>query len=296
MNRTLVLLLMTLAVQTMSVSAQDASLTAVDAAMARGATEDARRQLDAWWAANGAASAAVSSRVRARAIFLRAELSTDARQSQDDYLTVALDFPTAPEASAALLRGAQALFMRGEPERARTYLERLRRDYPGGPHHATGLLWLARVRTATRSGDACEAADAGLAAAGEDQELHALLAAEKARCTPLAAEPPAAVPPAARPAPVAGAPANRTAQEVAGSYAVQVGAFRAAAGARALAARLRELGYDSRIVVVPGNALLRVRVGRFEGVTPARELLRKLAESNIDGVVVVDADDEKNPE
>ena len=80
------------------------------------------------------------------------------------------------------------------------------------------------------------------------------------------------------------------------TYAVQVGAFRSATGASALAARLRELGFDSRVVVVPGNDLLRVRIGRFEGVTPARALLQKLADSNIDGVVVVDADKERNPD
>ena len=291
MKKSIALLLATLAVHPFSASAQDGSLTAVDAAIARGATADAQRELDAWWTAYGNSGTAVSTRMRARAIFLRAELSTDAQWSQDDYLTVALDFPTAPEASAALLRGAQALLMRGEAERARTYLERLRRDYPGGPHHATGLLWLARVRTATRSGDACEAAEAGLAAAGEDQELRALLEAEMARCAP-----PATAAPPVRPAPVASAPASAPAQAAAGKYAVQLGAFRAPASAQSLAARLRELGYDARIVLVPGNALLRVRVGRFEGVTPARDLLRKLAESNIEGVVVVDADAEQNPE
>jgi cell division protein FtsN len=68
-----------------------------------------------------------------------------------------------------------------------------------------------------------------------------------------------------------------------------VGAFRQIAGARETARQLDKAGYTSvRLVTVPSNALVRVRVGKFENLTDASALAAKLKAAGFSAALVYD--------
>ena len=54
-------------------------------------------------------------------------------------------------------------------------------------------------------------------------------------------------------------------------------------------ARLRSAGLVPRLVTVPGNDLMRVRVGAFSAQTEAASLRERLRSDGFDAVVVNDA-------
>jgi cell division septation protein DedD len=279
-----------------------AALDSIDSLVSRGNAAEARTRLERWWrSAEGAR--APSQPLLARALFLRARLATDPRAAVDDYLTLALAHPTAPEAPAALLNLGQGLHATGDHQRAAAYLERLARDYPTTPLRPLALLWLARVNLAAeRPGAACAAARQGTPNT-RDPELLALLKAEEADACGAAARgtadkafvtttradgPPAASPPA--PSPPAG---NAPAPSVSRRYTLQAGAFRESRGAATLAARLRQAGFETRTVTIPGNSLYRVRVGTFQTAAEAESMARRVRAAGFDVVVTADAATEK---
>lgn len=261
--------------------AQTPSLERAAEMLAAGRTAEARELVRAWWAA--VPGGAGAPRETATALYLRARLAVDAA-AEEDYLAVALGYPTSPHAPDALLRLGQLLLAAGEPARSEGYLQRLVSDYPGRSDRPLALLWLARARRAGgRVREGCEAVRQGLAL-GPEAGLGALLDAEAALCggatsaTRLgaASERSGAAPPAGS-----------------GAYSVQLGAFRSPDGARELTRRLQRAGFDARAVSVEGSALVRVRSGRLATFREAAALRERLTAAGFEGVVVEDVAREK---
>jgi DedD protein len=100
-----------------------------------------------------------------------------------------------------------------------------------------------------------------------------------------AAPPPAAEPEPARIPPGPPVPGAATA----GAFAVQIGAFRNPIGAGGLVDELIAAGFDARLVQVPVNDLLRVRIGRFATLEQAQAELERVRAAGRDGAVVNDA-------
>lgn len=254
--------------------AQVPTLDRVDSLVTAGQYDDARTILDQWWSARDEFDIPGSD--KARALMLRAQLAPDLGTAEPDYLAIVLGYPTSAYAPDALLRLGQGLLATGDATRAAAYLERLVADYPGRPQRTTGLLWLARADAAGHNyRGACSAARQGLQATN-DPDLRAMLQVEAGASCAVRAE-------------------ARAQQPATGDYAVQTGAFRFRRSADELIERLREAGHQPRLVKVPRNDLLRVRVGRFQTSEEAETLVTTLRDQGFDAVVVSDADDEREP-
>jgi TolA-binding protein len=278
--------------------AQVPTLDRVDSLVVAGDYSAARSTLDRWWSARDQFDVPGSD--KARALMLRAQLAPDAETAEPDYMAVVLGYPTSDHAPEALLRLGQGLLATGEAARSAAYLERLTADYPGWSRRPLALLWLARANTAARrSAAACNAARTGLRDT-RDPDLSAMLRVEagascaigeqagQAETAPSRPAPEAAPAPPRRAEP-APAPAGR------GDFTVQSGAFRYQKSADALMARLREAGFEPRLVRVPRNDLMRVRVGRFTDVDQARALVSRLRGLSFEAIVVRDAAQERRP-
>lgn len=273
------------------------TLAAVDSLVLAGQYDAARGILGRWWSARESFDVPASD--MARALLLRARLATAPARAEADYLAVVLGYPASDLAPDALLRLGQGLLATGDAARAVAYLDRLVADYPGRPERLTGLLWLARANTAARRpAAACAAARSGLEDA-RDPDLAAMLRVETGiACSAVTARAGSASSSAATPsasdAPSAtDAPGARDAS--AGDWAVQSGAFRHRAGADALMERLRRAGFSPRLVRVPANDLLRVRVGRYTTSGEAAALVTRLRDQGFDAVVVRNAGQERQP-
>jgi tetratricopeptide (TPR) repeat protein len=254
--------------------AQVPTLDRVDSLVTAGEYERARDILDQWWSARDEFEIPGSD--KARALMLRAQLAPDLETAEPDYLAVVLGYPTSPHAPEALLRLGQGLLADGDATRAAAYLERLVADYPGRPQRTPGLLWLARASAeARRYQAACAAARQGLQSTN-DPDLRAMLQVEAGAACSVRAEPAEAEP-------------------ATGDYAVQTGAFRYRRSATELMERLQEAGHEPRLVRVPRNDLLRVRVGRFQTAEEAESLVTTLRDQGFDAMVVSDAGDEREP-
>lgn len=271
-------LLAALALSAAAAQAQEHPIDRAAALVRDGDYTAARALLARWWAETGGGIEDASPELRARALLLRARLAPDLATAENDYLALVLGYPTAPAATEALLRLGQGFLAAGDAARAVSYLERLATDYPRSPERVTGLLWLARAqRVLGHTDEACSAVHAGLDAAPPDVELGPLLRLEaETACQPQMTEP--------LPPPVPSSEAT---------YAAQSGAFRRASGAENLAGRLREAGFDARLVYVPGDSLLRVRIGRFVTPDEAAALVARLRDAGFDAVVVRDVPDER---
>jgi cell division septation protein DedD len=78
-----------------------------------------------------------------------------------------------------------------------------------------------------------------------------------------------------------------------GNVAVQAGAFQSMDRARQLAARLRDAGFNPRLVQVPGSELARVRMGRFPSRDEADTLADRIRNLGFEVTIVTDADAEE---
>lgn len=309
------------------------TLDRVDSLITAGQYELARSTLTRWWSVRDHFEVPGSD--RARGLMLRARLSPDLDSAESDYLAIVLGYPTSVFAPEALLRLGQGFLQAGDASRAAAYLQRLVIDYPGRPQRILGLLWLARAETRLRRpAAACRAARDGLADARDPDLLAMLQVEEAASCAigsggsdsaranepshqpatpprnpvaPPARKPtsPARAPGEHQPRPAAARPQTRTATAARpadaqptgsdGRFAAQTGAFRYQRSVDALVTRLREAGYRPRVVHVPRNSLIRVRIGRFSTAAAAARLVRELEAHGFTAVVVGDADRERQP-
>lgn len=185
----------------------------------------------------------------AEALFWRATLAESWEAAQRDYLRLMLEHERSPRAGDAMFRLAQGEASRGDREAAVRYLERLAREAPTSPVRAEAGLWHGRLlleRGMRPDGCAVLRTNRALVRAGsiELENQYDYLLRD---CPDAPAPAPAPVPPADTPA--------------GPTWSVQVAALRTASEARALADRLRDRGYESR---VDGRvAPFRVRFGRF---------------------------------
>jgi cell division septation protein DedD len=146
-------------------SAQDATLDRVQNLVATGRFTEARSTLDQWEQRFADPRSNASAADRARAMYLRGTLSSDAKEAEDAFVGVVLSYPSSAVAPDALLRLGQGLLTAGEPRRAVAYLERLQSDYPGTPQRETGWVWLSRAHLAAGNpAAACNTARVGLEA------------------------------------------------------------------------------------------------------------------------------------
>ncbi len=237
-----------------SEAADSLTLDHVEQLVEAGRADAARSILLKWWSD---VRPAASTRDVQRGLWLRARLTVDPEQAALDYRRLAVEYPGGPYSAQALLRLAQSTWEQGDSAGAARYVARLGREYPG-----------SRVR-----GDA----DAWLAAAGspppppegvKEDSVQADSAGDRAG---------------------AGEP---TVTPGVGMYAVQLGAFSSDARAGNVQRRLRDKGFDARLVHLPGSSLVHVRVGSFDSAPPARQLLKRLEALGFTGAIVKDANRE----
>ncbi|GMR14002.1 MAG: hypothetical protein BMS9Abin29_2230 [Gemmatimonadota bacterium] len=190
-----------------------------------------------------------SRRDKQRGLWMRARLTVDPALAALDYQRLVVEYPGGSYSDQALFRLAQAADARGDAAGAAKHFEALADDYPASRLAVTATEWLGRNPAAVAAMRSAEVA-ASAEAPGEAPEE----------------------------APVES-----------GGYAVQLGAFSDAAGARRMAVRAEAEGFRVRIVRVPGRDLVRVRVGRFENQADALELMQRLKDDGFEVVLVTDA-------
>lgn len=187
---------------------------------------------------------------------------------------VAVEHSWTPWADQALLRLAQLDYAAGDHAGVVRHVMRLLADYPTSPHRATGALWGSRAAMERRERAlACQWAELGLQAVGQDVELRGQLEFQRERClaAPVEATPVAPAPAPARPAERPAAPPAAPAR----GWFVQVAALRTEQAAASTTRRIERLGYAS--VIVREGGFLKIRAGPFasrEQATTAQARLR----------------------
>jgi tetratricopeptide (TPR) repeat protein len=226
-------------------------LAPIQALADSGQTTEARSELEAWLASAASRTAVEISWAR----LLRARLSADPESAEVDYVWVAIEGDAA-HAPEALLRLAQLRLMRGEPNRALADLDQLRASFPANRRAEEAWLWIGHAHEALGELDA--ACGAWERASGEN--------------------------------PVSGGAVREVMTVCADAgdvFAVQVGAFGAAAGAETIRRRLEEAGYPAYVVAGTDDDLHRVRTGRFAHVTSAARFADRVRGSGFEAVVVL---------
>jgi hypothetical protein len=211
------------------------TLDRVDELARQGQVREARESLNRWWQTESAGASRLDTQ---RAIWLRALLTSDARQATLDYRRLTVEYPGSQYASDALFRLFQEAISREDRVAAGELVRLLERDYPGSPRGA-------QARAALTGG--------GAPAGGSGDP----------RAAPQAVPSPAPVVTTAAPPPPPPSPATAGDSR---PLAIQLGAFGTLAGARALEARARAAGLEVRLVRVPGSDLFRVRFGAFSNL------------------------------
>lgn len=231
-----------------------AGLDRVEALIQAGDHEGARRALEGWWDAVG--DRAPRNELQ-RGLWFRALLTQEGERAELDFQRLVLEYPGGPFSDLAMVRLGHAAHARGNLPEAEARFQRLLRDYPASTQRGEAERWLARNRPG-----ATGAAQGG----------------------------PTVVPgtPAAAPS---GAAQGGT-MAAAGPWAVQLGAFTSASGAREVAERARSAGLQPRLVRTPGTELVRVRLGSFPDEAGARGLLQEIRARGLEATVVSDADRE----
>lgn len=227
----------------------------VEALLGQGKIFQAREALQDWWEGQGAAANRMD---RQRSIWLRGLLTVDPSMAELDFRRLALEFPGGPFSDDALLRLAQSAELSGDLRQANAHYKALERDYPSSPLRGRAQAWL-RV-----NGDAVEALGPTTYPRTETAPDPIL---RKEEATDL--------------------------DESQGSFSVQAGAFRNIDGARSLADDLRAIGHRPRLVRLPGNNLIRVRLGRFSERDEASRLQGELAGAGFEATIVSDAQSEE---
>ncbi|HET9439070.1 MAG TPA: SPOR domain-containing protein [Longimicrobiales bacterium] len=312
--------------------AQRGFLEQAEEKIASSAFGDARLLLQRWQRENPNA-ARVDQEQQARYHALRARIITNADSAEDNYLTVALNYPTSKVAPEALLRLAQARALRQDTAQAIAYLERLLADYPNSEYRPLAAVWLARTKSPTGgNAEICELMRGMKPSTNPETITHVkaeqtricaktpVVAGKQPAKTTTSVKPPAPTKTAAvkSPAPkdtarepdprasaaaarrdsarvVPKAPTTTDGPSAGRIVAIQLGAFRELSGARSMRLQLERAGFDDvRLVRVPGNTLIRVRIGKYANRSAAAAMLARLAEKNFSAVLVTDAANESS--
>lgn len=233
-----------------AVQAQD-PLDDVEALLGQGEIFLARELLQDWWEGQLAAANRMDQQ---RSIWLRGLLTVDPSMAELDFRRLALEFPGGPFSDHALLRLAQSAEMRGDLRQAIAHYKALERDYPSSRLRGRAQAWLRM------NSDSIQVLGP-ITYPGTETDPGPILPVEEAT----------------------------NLDESQGSFSVQAGAFRNIDGARSFADDLREFGHLPRLVRIPVNNLIRVRVGRFSDRDEASHLQRELVGVGFEAVVVSDA-------
>mgnify|MGYP000225486307 CR=1 FL=1 len=220
----------------------------------------------------------------ADALYWRAVLGERAADAERDWKRLILDVPVSPRVPTALLRLGELEMVRGHPANARSYFERLLRDYNASNERPKALLWVVRSYFDERDiGRACRTMIALREADVPAGELRLQAAELQARCASEAAKTAtgAAVPTKDR-ASERGASAS-TNDEGAGRFSVQIAAYDTRAEAELAAKRMVARGLRAR---VDGEQRpYRVRIGRYATRAEADAALARLKKSGQTGFV-----------
>jgi tetratricopeptide (TPR) repeat protein len=207
--------------------------------------------------------------------YWRAQSATSAADAERDYLRIAIEHPFTSRAPDALLALGQLELARGDRRSARRRFDRALRDYPRGRHVVRASLWSGRLALEERDYAAgCPTLNAARPLVGPDEvemrnqfdyyitQCERALVVDTATTTPPTPE-----------------PVTEGAQ-----FSIQVAAYSAQREATATATRLRERGFDVR--VVGDRAPFRVRIGRYPTRAAAMAALVRMRASRVDGIVV----------
>lgn len=219
----------------------------------------------------------------AEVLFTKASLAATAFETERDYQRVTVEYPSSPRADDALLRLAQLELARGDKDGARQHLLRLDRDRPASDTPPRTNLSIAHAWFELgETTHACAALDAAHSAtpSAEVELIHQIDYAGQ----PCANQAPPTPPPpvvAAAPAPTPAPKAVESTPE--GKYTVQVAAYDTQGAAEALAAKLKDRGYESRVW---GTAApFRVRIGHYATRGAAERELSALQSKQMSGFV-----------
>jgi hypothetical protein len=209
--------------------------------------------------------------------YWRAQSATSAADAERDYLRIAIEHPFTSRAPDALLALGQLELARGDRMSARRRFDRALRDYPRGRHVVRASLWSGRLALEERDYiPGCATLNAARPLVGPDEiEVRNQFDYYISQCErALVADTTTTPPPNAEPAPAAeGA-----------QFSIQVAAYSAKREATATATRLRERGFDVR--VVGERAPFRVRIGRYPTRAAAMAALARMRTARVDGIVV----------
>jgi cell division septation protein DedD len=271
------------------------SLGAIDTLLARSRFRDAAAALDAWEREH---ATSITTAERATALLLRARMTQEGDSARAVYLTLSLGYPSSPEAPVAMLRLGQLAAASGDVVRAKSYFQRVVKDYPTSPVHDEAVEWLAKTNSGALTQPRNATTTNGAATSKSTSSTPNPVTTRAQNSQGSAPKPPASAgsTPAASaqsgaPAVQGGAPAvegGATAAQ-AGAFALQVGAFREASTAATVARQMAKRGFEARVVTVSGSTLSRVRVGRFATSRASEETMRRLRAAGYEAVVVDDA-------
>ena len=215
----------------------------------------------------------------ADALYWRAQSATSAADAERDYLRIALEHPFTARAPEALLALGQLELSRGDRNAARRRFDRVLRDYPSGRHVARASLWSGRLALEERDfTTGCATLNSARSLVAADQiELRNQFDYFIAQCERAPATDTTST---AAPSPEPDSATGTTGVQ----FSIQVAAYSARRDATAMAARLRERGFDVR--VVGDRAPFRVRVGRYPTRAAAMAALARMRAARVDGMVV----------
>lgn len=245
----------------------------------------------------------------AEALYWRATLSERVSESEIDWKRIAIEAPLSARTPDALVRLGELEVLRGRTASARTYFERVTRDFPDTPQRVKGTLWVARSWFDDRDAPkACAALSTLRGVAVPDGELRLQNEEMGRRCASVAAN-------SANTNGVnagsdrrdnvsatgdrrdsvsvgstgttgkagAGASPARDRTTDGGRFSVQLAAYDTRAEADASVKRLKGRGIAAR---VDGDAKpFRVRVGRYETRAAANAELSRLKKAGQKGFV-----------
>lgn len=223
----------------------------------------------------------------AEVLYWRAAMSDQVADAELDWKRLVIDVPLSPRAPDALLRLGELEILRGRPAAARTYYERIARDFSDSPQQAKAMLWTARSYFEERDVTRACATVAALRAGGPLEGEQQLQSNEmQSRCTDAASRAAAAnspVPSSVPSSSSAATPATNTASG-SGMFSVQLAAYDTKAQATAAVKRFVARGVNAR---VDGTRKpFRVRVGRYETRETATSVLERLKKLGHKGFVV----------
>ena len=229
----------------------------------------------------------------AEALFWRATLAPTARQAEQDYRRLIVEYPLYSRSGDVLLRLAQLELLRGNRDAAAVHLRRIQTEHPEFGNQAAASYWLARVLFEKNDpAGACAAiAEAKRIVKTDDIELKNQIDYQDQQCAGVVLSAPPdtiAAPvnspePQSKPEPVAPATQAKTAATT-GSYSVQVAAYTRKSQATTLASRLLRRGFPVRVDGT--KAPFRVRIGRYLTRADATAAQQRMKKSGISGIVV----------